>query len=566
MVVDPHRPRYPIFVPSRGRFDYARRRTSTIGNLMADKVPFRVVVVPSEVDAYERVVGADRLLVLPDDDHVLLDARNFIRDVAEREGHARHFQLDDNIKEFRRLYRGRRIPVHCGLALRVCEDMTDRYENVAISGLNYQMFVPDHEPVPFRRNVHVYSCVAPQTPVLCADLVWRPAGSLEVGQAIVAFDEEPVAGEGRTARRYRTATVERNDVAVKPCRRIETDRGDPVVASEEHPWLAERDGRLVWVETRDLVVGDRLAHLARPWRVDGSHDGGWISGMFDGEGSMIVRSRGTSHPVSVGIGISQLEGPVLDRVRRLLFERGYNVATHDTDGRGTYLRGGFPACLRFAGEFRPTRVVDRLPSMWEGRKLWAGTTTYELATITSISDPSPYPVASISTSTRTFITGGYLTHNCTLVSHAMPYRWRLVYNDDTDLCLQALVGGWATLLLNAFMANKERTMVVGGGNTSQLYASAEEGGSRSTRGRFEMAEVLRRAWPGLVEVRWRFQRHQHVIDWKQFDTPLRLRPGVDLAALPLVDEYGMTLRAVREVRSPTLRALLDTYHQQEVHA
>lgn len=295
-------PRYPVYVPSRGRAQHATRRTSTVGNLVADGVPFLLVVVPSEVDEYAEVVGRDRLLVLPDDDHVLLDARNFIRDHAEAAGHARHWQLDDNIKEFRRLYRGRRIPCHCGAALRVCEDLSDRFENVGISGLNYQMFVPDDTVEPFVRNVHVYSC--------------------------------------------------------------------------------------------------------------------------------------------------------------------------------------------------------------------------------------------------------------TLVNHAMPYRWRLVYNDDTDLCLQALVGGWCTIAVNAFMANKERTMVVRGGNTQQLYS--EDGESdRHTRGRFEMARVLERAWPGIVAVKWRFGRAQHVINWRQFTTPLKVRDGVDLDALPQADEHGLRLRAVKDVRSPTLRALLE---------
>jgi hypothetical protein len=76
-----------------------------------------------------------------------------------------------------------------------------------------------------------------------------------------------------------------------------------------------------------------------------------------------------------------------------------------------------------------------------------------------------------------------------------------------------------------------------------------------------MAEVLRRAWPGIVTVRWRFQRAQHVVDWKAFDTPLKPWPDIDLAAFPEIDEYGLRLRAVKDVRSPTLRALLAEYEE-----
>ena len=323
-------PRYPVYVPSRGRADYSRRQTSTIGNLSRDDVPFYAVVEPQDAEAYAAVVGEDRVLVLPQRDFGILRVRNWICDHAEASGAARHWQLDDNIKEFRRLYLGRRIPVHCGVALRVCEDMSDRYTNVGISGLNYQMFVPDDTPKPFALNVHVYSC--------------------------------------------------------------------------------------------------------------------------------------------------------------------------------------------------------------------------------------------------------------TLINHAMPFRYRLACNEDVDICLLALARGWCTIALNAFMANKERTMVVKGGNTDRYLdreipadaapyrpdgaqaAGVTLGEGSDTKERFDQTRLLERAWPGLVKTSRRFGRFQHVVNWRAFaDSPrLELADGVDLDALPLVDEYGLRLREVRPVRSPTLRALLATYEEAAV--
>jgi hypothetical protein len=217
-------------------------------------------------------------------------ARNWIRDHAEAEGHARHWQLDDNVREFRALLKGKRIPCHAGVALRVCEDFTDRYENVGISGLNYQMFVPADTPVPFRTGVHVYSVV--------------------------------------------------------------------------------------------------------------------------------------------------------------------------------------------------------------------------------------------------------------LVNHEMPCRWRLPLNEDTDLCLQALVDGWATLSINVFMANKMQTMKVPGGNTER-YAGA---------GRLEMARMLAAAWPGIVEVKRRYGRPQHVVRWNAFDVPLMQGPPRP------VETYDLRLKAVRDVESPAVRQLLEEEH------
>src|SRR5215468_2815979 len=47
-------------------------------------------------------------------------------------------------------------------------------------------------------------CVAPDTPVLGADLAWRPIGVLQVGDELVGFDEFPPArGHARKLRRAR---------------------------------------------------------------------------------------------------------------------------------------------------------------------------------------------------------------------------------------------------------------------------------------------------------------------------------------------------------------------------
>lgn len=152
-------PRYPIYIPSKGRSTTCQ----TAKCLMEDGVPFKLVVEPAEHDVYARVVGDDRVLTLPWDNPPgtpdgLIKARNWIKAHSIEGGHARHWQLDDNITEFRRWYRGWRIPCNAAPALRVAEDFVDRYENVAVAGLNYQMFCIDPKAPAFYLNVHVYSC------------------------------------------------------------------------------------------------------------------------------------------------------------------------------------------------------------------------------------------------------------------------------------------------------------------------------------------------------------------------------------------------------------------------
>lgn len=142
-------------------------------------------------------------------------------------------------------------------------------------------------------------------------------------------------------------------------------------------------------------------------------------------------------------------------------------------------------------------------------------------------------------------------YSCCLVWNRMPYRWRLRYNEDTDLCLQVLSGGLCTVALNVFMAHKQRTLHARGGNTDSIYRGD---------GRAHMARTLERAWPYVVETRRKYSRPQHHVRgaWRGFDTPLQRRQDIDWSALPPVDEFGLELRQTgTEVRSPVLRALLE---------
>lgn len=163
--------------------------------------------------------------------------------------------------------------------------------------------------------------------------------------------------------------------------------------------------------------------------------------------------------------------------------------------------------------------------------------------------------------TATPVYRGTHVYSCTLVNHAMPYKYRGRLNEDTDLCLQALANGWATLQVTAVHVNKATTMSLGGGNTEELYGSREKAaaGEKDTLGRYEMARSLEMAWPGVVKTARRFGRYQHSVNWGAFKVPPRLKPDVDLSALPDVDELGFRLVAVREPQHPAIRELLERY-------
>ena len=150
---------YPIFIPSKNR-----PSNLTANFLIEDKVPFKLVVEPQDFDSYANNYGEENILVLPfsNSSEGVVSARNWIWEYSLSKGHKRHWQIDDNIRCMRRTNKGFRIVINAGIALRIIEDFTDRYENVGISGPNYSMFtVTRQKPKlkPFITNCHVYSCM-----------------------------------------------------------------------------------------------------------------------------------------------------------------------------------------------------------------------------------------------------------------------------------------------------------------------------------------------------------------------------------------------------------------------
>jgi hypothetical protein len=293
----PKQPRYPVYIPTKGRAD----KCITARFLLNDGVDFSLVVEPQEKALYMERFQDVPILVLPFTDQGLHTTRNWIKDHATDAGYKRHWQLDDNITRILRRHRGRRFPCNGGIAMAVIEDFTDRYENIAVAGMNYEMFAPTGQRrKPFQLNCHVYSC--------------------------------------------------------------------------------------------------------------------------------------------------------------------------------------------------------------------------------------------------------------SLVNNEIPHRWRYRLNDDTDFCLQVLSDGWCTVLVNAFLVSKVRTMVVKGGNTDAEYQGD---------GRLRMARSLERVWPGVARTGRRYQRPQHIIkgNWKHFDTPLKLRDGIDLSTMKQ-DEYGMTLEQVKPIKNDTVRLIMEEYQEK----
>jgi hypothetical protein len=125
-------------------------------------------------------------------------------------------------------------------------------------------------------------------------------------------------------------------------------------------------------------------------------------------------------------------------------------------------------------------------------------------------------------------------YSCLLIRNDIPYRWRGRYNEDTDLSLRVLKDGWSTILFLAFLARKQATMTMKGGNTDELYKDD---------GRLKMAQSLADQHPDVVRISWKFGRWQHQVDYRPFKyNDPKLKPGLDLK--DEIDNYGMVVKEI----------------------
>lgn len=107
-------------------------------------------------------------------------------------------------------------------------------------------------------------------------------------------------------------------------------------------------------------------------------------------------------------------------------------------------------------------------------------------------------------------------YSAMLIKNNLPYRWRLKYNEDVDLCLQVLHNGGSTSSCVYYMANKISTSEkMKGGNQTELYQG------NVPKKNLLKAKMLEAVWPQYTKTVIRFGRHHHLIDWKVFQKRLK---------------------------------------------
>jgi len=102
-------------------------------------------------------------------------------------------------------------------------------------------------------------------------------------------------------------------------------------------------------------------------------------------------------------------------------------------------------------------------------------------------------------------------YSAMLINTQIPYRWRLKYNEDVDLCLQVLHNGGKTACCVYYLTDKITTTAkMKGGNQDELYKGNDP------KKKLLKAKMLEAQWPQYAKTVIRFNRFHHFVDWKVF--------------------------------------------------
>lgn len=261
-------------------------------------------------------------------------------------------------------------------------------------------------------------CLSGETRILTEDLRWVPIADMQPGMRVVAVDEYPHAGRGKS-RLMRTADVIACVEVRRPAYRLTLEDGRSIVCTDKHPWLTKKaatdtDWRSL-AGPKKIRVGTKIRAITTPWD-EGDFEDGWFGGMIDGEGSF------RSNPPR--LTVTQRPTKVWDRLVQYCTDRAYS-GYHSIDpgnrpscyGRSPVHRiefGRMDEIFRILGQTRPTRFVGS--HFWEGcvlpgkrsdAKVWFAVTDIEYVGEQVLYD--------LQTSTGTYIAEGLVSHNTTVI-------------------------------------------------------------------------------------------------------------------------------------------------------
>jgi hypothetical protein len=209
----------------------------------------------------------------------------------------------------------------------------------------------------------ISGCLTPDHKILTADLRYIPVGELQVGDKVVSFSEQPE----KRRRRYETGVVEAVARDIDDVWCVTLASGKQFKVTKDHQWLAKTGSMYFWRTTESLQIGTQIPKLVDEWETLNTYDAGWLAGIYDGEGSLYARKTSGGHVMQVAV--SQKEGLVFDRIKKIISDVTGNSSNNQHTNKGVYqirINGGAINLAKFLGRIRPKRLLDKFQPEYMG--------------------------------------------------------------------------------------------------------------------------------------------------------------------------------------------------------
>jgi predicted phosphodiesterase len=209
-----------------------------------------------------------------------------------------------------------------------------------------------------------------------------------------------------------------------------------------------------------------LAHYLPVWQEDRSYEGGFLAAAFDGEGCLCHSGKHADGQIfGYQLSYNRKDNPMLASVRTYLAKFGFDFSESiDAEEKHSLIiRGGFQEICRFLGTFRPPRLLAKWSTMDISRKFLECKSDQVIA-VTGVEDGGEHEIASMSTSSGTYISQGYGSHNS--------YEWMIYchieqyFRDDPSVSVYVPneVDAHFSIFGHRFMATHGDTLGVKGGD------------------------------------------------------------------------------------------------------
>jgi len=269
-------------------------------------------------------------------------------------------------------------------------------------------------------------CYSPDMRILTSDYKWIRIKNINVGDSLLAIDEESVGftKSGRKSeRRIRETIVEAKIKLKNPAYLVTLENGTKLKVTGEHHHLCLKRSRTdtQWRMIKDCKIGDYIRAFCHKPDNEFTFDDGWFGGLLDGEGSFGARP-------AIRISLSQADGVVLKKAKEYLEYNNikyYELIDKRTKcGKRNKLGDKSVHCLRI---YRITDVLKILtkcqPQRFINRKLFSGKKLPKNCSgfkswlkIINIEPIGDIEVIDLQTSEKTFVCEGVVSHNSTYIS------------------------------------------------------------------------------------------------------------------------------------------------------